>query len=100
MSRFSPENGLAGGKGGGAQLHLGVWRLAVRYGQRDRRLVGITPAMREGSGMVRFANEHADRYFDVGIAEQHAVTLPLAWPVRHQAGGGDLLHLCNAPTTS
>ena len=31
--------------------------------------------MREGSGMVRFANEYADRYFDVGIAEQHAVTL-------------------------
>jgi 1-deoxy-D-xylulose-5-phosphate synthase len=36
--------------------------------------VGITPAMREGSGMVRFSQEYADRYFDVGIAEQHAVT--------------------------
>jgi 1-deoxy-D-xylulose-5-phosphate synthase len=40
----------------------------------DRRVVGITPAMREGSGMVRFSREHPDRYFDVGIAEQHAVT--------------------------
>ncbi|MGE0356387.1 MAG: 1-deoxy-D-xylulose-5-phosphate synthase [Burkholderiales bacterium] len=40
----------------------------------DRRLVGITPAMREGSGLVRFSQEHPDRYFDVGIAEQHAVT--------------------------
>jgi len=40
----------------------------------DKRLVGITPAMREGSGMVRFDKEHPDRYFDVGIAEQHAVT--------------------------
>ncbi|HEX9092708.1 MAG TPA: 1-deoxy-D-xylulose-5-phosphate synthase, partial [Coriobacteriia bacterium] len=40
----------------------------------DRRLVGITPAMREGSGMGRFSREYADRYFDVGIAEQHAVT--------------------------
>ena len=40
----------------------------------DKRLVGITPAMREGSGMVRFEKEHADRYFDVGIAEQHSVT--------------------------
>ena len=40
----------------------------------DNRLVAITPAMREGSGMVRFANEYPDRYFDVGIAEQHAVT--------------------------
>jgi 1-deoxy-D-xylulose-5-phosphate synthase len=42
--------------------------------ERDMRLIGITPAMREGSGMVRFSQEHADRYFDVGIAEQHAVT--------------------------
>jgi 1-deoxy-D-xylulose-5-phosphate synthase len=40
----------------------------------DTRLVGITPAMREGSGMVRFSKEFPDRYFDVGIAEQHAVT--------------------------
>jgi 1-deoxy-D-xylulose-5-phosphate synthase len=40
----------------------------------DRRLVGITPAMREGSGMVRFEQLFPDRYFDVGIAEQHAVT--------------------------
>ncbi len=40
----------------------------------DTRLIGITPAMREGSGMVRFEQEHPDRYFDVGIAEQHAVT--------------------------
>ena len=41
---------------------------------RDERLIGITPAMREGSGLVRFSQEYADRYFDVGIAEQHAVT--------------------------
>ena len=41
---------------------------------RDVRLIGITPAMREGSGLVRFSREYADRYFDVGIAEQHAVT--------------------------
>jgi 1-deoxy-D-xylulose-5-phosphate synthase len=40
----------------------------------DARLVGITPAMREGSGLVRFSQEYPDRYFDVGIAEQHAVT--------------------------
>jgi 1-deoxy-D-xylulose-5-phosphate synthase len=40
----------------------------------DRRVIGITPAMREGSGMVRFSREYPDRYFDVGIAEQHAVT--------------------------
>ncbi|MFN7861896.1 MAG: 1-deoxy-D-xylulose-5-phosphate synthase [Curvibacter sp.] len=40
----------------------------------DERLVGITPAMREGSGMVEFHQRFADRYYDVGIAEQHAVT--------------------------
>jgi 1-deoxy-D-xylulose-5-phosphate synthase len=43
--------------------------------QRDRRLVGITPAMREGSGLVEFARRFPERYFDVGIAEQHSVTL-------------------------
>ena len=41
----------------------------------DARLVGITPAMREGSGMVRFEEQFPGRYYDVGIAEQHAVTL-------------------------
>jgi 1-deoxy-D-xylulose-5-phosphate synthase len=41
----------------------------------DARLLGITPAMREGSGLVRFSREYPDRYFDVGIAEPHAVTL-------------------------
>jgi 1-deoxy-D-xylulose-5-phosphate synthase len=40
----------------------------------DERLVGITPAMREGSGLVKFSQEFPQRYFDVGIAEQHAVT--------------------------
>ena len=41
----------------------------------DSRLAGITPAMCEGSGMVNFAQQYPDRYFDVAIAEQHAVTL-------------------------
>jgi 1-deoxy-D-xylulose-5-phosphate synthase len=41
---------------------------------KDDRLVGITPAMREGSGMVEFEKRFPKRYFDVGIAEQHAVT--------------------------
>jgi 1-deoxy-D-xylulose-5-phosphate synthase len=42
---------------------------------QDERLVGITPAMREGSGLVEFSERFPERYFDVGIAEQHAVTL-------------------------
>lgn len=41
---------------------------------QDSRLIGVTPAMREGSGLVRFSQEYPTRYFDVGIAEQHAVT--------------------------
>lgn len=41
---------------------------------QDKRLIGITPAMREGSGMVEFENRFPERYYDVGIAEQHAVT--------------------------
>jgi 1-deoxy-D-xylulose-5-phosphate synthase len=40
----------------------------------DKRLIGITPAMREGSGLVDFAKKFPERYFDVGIAEQHSVT--------------------------
>lgn len=43
--------------------------------QIDPRIMAITPAMCEGSGLVRFAKEFPDRYFDVGIAEQHSVTL-------------------------
>ncbi|MGS0891727.1 1-deoxy-D-xylulose-5-phosphate synthase [Burkholderia stagnalis] len=42
--------------------------------ERDSRVVGITPAMREGSGMVEFEKRFKERYYDVGIAEQHAVT--------------------------
>ncbi|MEW5839344.1 MAG: 1-deoxy-D-xylulose-5-phosphate synthase [Pseudomonadota bacterium] len=51
---------------------FGDWLCAAA--ERDRRVVGVTPAMCEGSGMVDFAQRFSDRYFDVGIAEQHAVT--------------------------
>ena len=51
---------------------FGDW--LVFTAKRDERLIGITPAMREGSGLGKFAQEFPDRYFDVGIAEQHAVT--------------------------
>ncbi|TAN30615.1 MAG: 1-deoxy-D-xylulose-5-phosphate synthase [Castellaniella sp.] len=51
---------------------FGDWLCAMA--QADTRLVGITPAMREGSGLVEFERRFPDRYFDVGIAEQHAVT--------------------------
>jgi 1-deoxy-D-xylulose-5-phosphate synthase len=42
--------------------------------ERDPRIVGVTPAMREGSGLVEFSRRFPDRYYDVAIAEQHAVT--------------------------
>jgi 1-deoxy-D-xylulose-5-phosphate synthase len=42
--------------------------------ERDPKIIGITPAMREGSGLVEFSTRFAERYFDVGIAEQHALT--------------------------
>ena len=52
---------------------FGAWLCDMA--DQDERLVGITPAMCEGSGMVRFSREYPDRYHDVAIAEQHAVTL-------------------------
>lgn len=42
--------------------------------KKDNKLIGITPAMKEGSGMVNFEQEHPDKFFDVAIAEQHAIT--------------------------
>jgi 1-deoxy-D-xylulose-5-phosphate synthase len=52
---------------------FGQWLCDVA--ERDPRIIGITPAMREGSGLVEFSRRFPDRYYDVGIAEQHAVTL-------------------------
>ncbi len=49
---------------------------------RDEKLVGITPAMREGSGLVRFSEDYPERYFDVGIAEQHSLTFAAGLAVR------------------
>ncbi len=75
VSRFDPQSGLAAGKTGGKPSYtqvFGDWLCDMA--KKDHRLVGITPAMSEGSGMVRFAREHAERFFDVAIAEQHAVT--------------------------
>ena len=43
--------------------------------KQDEDLIAITPAMREGSGLVKFSKEFPERFYDVAIAEQHAVTL-------------------------
>ncbi|TCP08739.1 1-deoxy-D-xylulose-5-phosphate synthase [Caldimonas thermodepolymerans] len=72
--KFDPQEGLkktSGGKPTFTQV-FGQWLCDMA--ERDERLVGITPAMREGSGMVEFEQRFPKRYFDVGIAEQHAVT--------------------------
>jgi 1-deoxy-D-xylulose-5-phosphate synthase len=75
VSKFDSSNGIQSGKGGGRPTYtqvFGDWLCDMA--REDTRLVGITPAMREGSGMVRFAQEFPGRYHDVGIAEQHALT--------------------------
>jgi 1-deoxy-D-xylulose-5-phosphate synthase len=75
VSKFDRVNGIAGGKSGGKQTYtqiFGDWLCDMA--ERDERLVAITPAMREGSGLVRYAELYPARYFDVGIAEQHALT--------------------------
>jgi len=72
---FDPIKGVAK-KGPGKQTYtdvFGDWLCDMAAS--DANLYAITPAMREGSGLVRFSKEFPQRYFDVGIAEQHAVTL-------------------------
>ena len=76
VSPFDPSKGVVS-KGGPKKPTytdvFGDWLCDMAAA--DPALLGITPAMREGSGLVRFSKEYPDRYFDVAIAEQHAVTL-------------------------
>jgi 1-deoxy-D-xylulose-5-phosphate synthase len=75
VSKFDKVNGISGGKSGGKRTYtqvFGEWLCDMAA--QDQRLVGITPAMREGSGLVKYAELYPNRYFDVGIAEQHALT--------------------------
>ena len=75
VSRFDSTNGIVGAKGGGKLAYFQIFgQWLCETAKKDQRLVAITPAMREGSGMVEFAAQFPTRYFDVGIAEQHAVT--------------------------
>ncbi len=74
VGKFDPVNGIspkAAGKPTYTRI-FGDWLCDMA--EHDSRLVGITPAMCEGSGMVEFAQKFPERYFDVGIAEQHALT--------------------------
>jgi len=73
--KFNPAEGIKKGAAGGKPTYsqvFGDWLCDMA--KEDNRLIAITPAMREGSGMVRFSEEFPERYFDSAIAEQHAVT--------------------------
>jgi 1-deoxy-D-xylulose-5-phosphate synthase len=78
VTQFDPVTGAFPVKKGGTPKPsytqiFGDW--LCEAAARDATVVGITPAMREGSGLVEFSKQFPDRYYDVGIAEQHAVTL-------------------------
>ena len=76
VPKFNPDEDClpkSSGSKPGFSTIFGQWLCDMAA--RDEKLVGITPAMREGSGMVEFSQLYPQRYFDVAIAEQHAVTL-------------------------
>ena len=77
VTKFDPKVGIVPSKSKPSSLTytqvFGDWLCDMAA--LDERLVGITPAMREGSGLVKFSELYPDRYFDVGIAEQHSVTV-------------------------
>jgi len=75
VARFDPEAGIAPSASGAPTYTQVFGEWLCDMAAQDERLAGITPAMREGSGMVRFSEEYPERYHDVGIAEQHALTL-------------------------
>ncbi len=76
VSPFDPSKGVVAKGGTSRPTYTDVFSdWLCDMATADERLMGITPAMREGSGLVRFSKEHPERYFDVAIAEQHAVTL-------------------------
>ncbi len=72
--KFDPAVGLQPSAGGPMTFTQVFGQWLCDMATHDPRLVGITPAMREGSGMVAFSQRFPARYHDVGIAEQHAVT--------------------------
>ena len=82
VTKFDPSNGLASGKGGGKPQYtqvFGDW--ICDMAKRDPRLIGITPAMREGSGLVRFEQEHPTVITMWPSPSSTRSPSPPAWPV-------------------
>lgn len=78
VTPFDPTTGIkhsSGKKSGGPTYTEVFGNWLCDMAASDEKVIGITPAMREGSGMVEFEKQFPQRYFDVGIAEQHSVTL-------------------------
>lgn len=76
VAKFDPDTGKSLASKGGGPTYTQIFSdWLCNMAEQDPRLVGITPAMREGSGLVDFSEQYPERYLDVGIAEQHAVTL-------------------------
>jgi len=74
VSKFNPDNGLAHANSQKKTYTQVFSDWLVDMAGADEQLVAITPAMCDGSGLNAFSDQYADRYFDVGIAEQHALT--------------------------
>jgi 1-deoxy-D-xylulose-5-phosphate synthase len=83
VTPFDPSKGIVpSGKSSSGPTYskvFGDW--AIDMANEDHRFAAITPAMREGSGLVEFEQKHPDKYFDVAIAEQHSVTVAAAMAV-------------------
>jgi 1-deoxy-D-xylulose-5-phosphate synthase len=80
---FDPATGAAREEQGGAPSYTGVFgRTLVELAEADPRIVAVTAAMPEGTGLQPFAERYPTRFFDVGIAEQHAVTFAAGMAAR------------------
>ena len=75
VPKFTPDQALPTPKPSAPTFSKIFGRWLNDMADQDSKLTAITPAMREGSGMVEFSKRHPDKYYDVAIAEQHAVTL-------------------------
>lgn len=74
VSKFNPDEGMKSSKSSKLTYTQVFSKFLNDIAEIDNEFIAITPAMREGSGMVEFAKKHPEKYFDVGIAEQHAIT--------------------------